>query len=293
MSRRILITGATGFIGRHLFTLYRSFGHTVLGTSRKPSKTDGIFAIGDCPRAFLAQIIADHEIDAILHVAGLINGPADAVQRATEGFTADLMRAVRHSGRKPELFFLSSVSATREVGFYGRSKRAAENIIVENAPSRCACLRASLVHGPGDSKNVATLIRAARYWPVIPVIGAGVVKLQPLYLADLAAAFTSLLHGKGTSGSRYTVCGPRQELLIDMIKIVQCRLQRHVPLLRIPIGPTKQIITVADRLLPFLQLPVQQIQSFGLHPPYDATEAQRDLDFKARSFAEAVADYVR
>ena len=47
-------------------------------------------------------------------------------------------------------------------------------------------LRSSLIYGPGDEKNIGTLIEAAKKWPFIPALGGNHVELQPLYAKDLA-----------------------------------------------------------------------------------------------------------
>jgi nucleoside-diphosphate-sugar epimerase len=114
----------------------------------------------------------------------------------------------------------------------------------------------------------------------------------PLYISDLAQAFLSVLDGKGCNAKCYTVCGPRPEFLIDMIRAIQHRIGRYAPLVPIPVAPVKQIAPIVDRLMPFLNLPVQQIEAFGVHPPYSALEARSDLDFCPRSFSEALVDYL-
>ena len=165
-------------------------------------------------------------------------------------------------------------------------------MIGAGAPGRWAVLRASLIHGAFDTKNVAMLIRAARFWPAIPVIGGARIKLQPLYVGDVAQAFDALIDGRGPSGSVYTISGPRQERLVDMIRIIQERIGRHVPLVPVPLAPARVMISAVGRLFPFLQLPRQQVEALHDHPMYRYDEAATHLNFSPRTFAEAIKEYI-
>jgi NADH dehydrogenase len=231
-------------------------------------------------------------VDAVIHTAGKTNGPAPDIIAANEGFTALLLDAIAESGTTPAFYYLSTVSAIGPTGIYGESKRKAEAMIAARAPARWAVLRASLIHGPHDTKNVAMLIRAARHWPAVPVVGGSRVKLQPLYVGDLAAAFHALLEGRGPSGTTYTVSGPRQERLVDMIRSIQDRIGRRAPIIPVPLAPVRMLIGLAARLLPFLDLPVQQVRALHDHPMYRSDAAMAELGFSPRLFAETIGEYL-
>lgn len=295
MAQRLLITGATGFVGRALAAYFIARGDTVLATYRVSHPTvAGVewVVLGSDPVTQLVRLLNEHKIDAVIHAAGRINGTPAEVVAANEGHTADLLAAVSRGPVKPALYFLSTVSAIGPTGVYGQSKRKAEEMIAAGAPGRWAALRASLIHGPHDTKNVAALVRAARNWPLIPAPGGNAVKLQPLYVGDLAAAFAALVDGRGPNGAVYTVSGPRQERLVDMIRAIQDRIRRRVPILPIPLGPVRPLVMLADRLLPFLHLPAQQIRALHDHPMYRSDEAMRELGFAPRLFAESLALYL-
>ena len=294
MPRTILLTGATGFVGRHLTERFVAAGHDVIAAVRRPAVLQGPSSTRiDLDRQSVARGIAERRVDTLVHVAGLINGPAKDVCVANQELTSDIMNAIADSQCRPDVLFLSSVSAITRFGAYGEAKYRAEEIIAERAPARWIALRSSLIHGHGDTKNVGMLIRAVRRWPAIPVVGVSTVTLQPLYVHDLADAFMALLAGSGVPSTRYIVSGPRQERLIDMIRMIQSRVGRRAPLIPIPLEPVRYTVALADRLLPFLKLPVQQIQAASNHPPYQFEAAQRDLGFNPRSFEDAIADYLQ
>jgi nucleoside-diphosphate-sugar epimerase len=295
MAQRLLITGATGFVGRALAAHFVARGDAVFATYRASHPTvAGVewLALGSDPVNHLVRVLNDHQISAVIHAAGRINGTPAEVVAANEGHTADLLAAIGRASAGPAFYFLSTVSAIGPTGVYGQSKRKAEDMIAAGAPGRWAALRASLIHGPHDTKNVAALVRAARNWPLIPAPGGSAVKLQPLYVGDLAEAFAALVDGRGPSAAIYTVSGPRQERLVDMIRAIQDRIKRHAPVLPIPLGPVRPLVMLADRLLPFLHLPAQQIRALHGHPMYRSDEAMRELGFTPRLFADSLALYL-
>ena len=291
----ILVTGATGFVGRYVSEKLTAEGAKVYATTRQSYSGDTAISWIDISMNVqdnLDTFFAETPIDAVVHIAGCINAKPDIISAANEGFTLDLLNAMQNSQNAPAFYFLSSVSAITEAGNYGISKRQCERFIADHAPARWAVLRSSLIHGPLDQKNVGMLIRAARYWPLIPVIGGAGVKLQPLYVDDVAKAFIALIGGQGKDQGIYTIAGPRQERLLDMIKAIQAQIKRKVPLMPIPLYPIKLTISIFDALLPFLKLPVQQVKALSNHPMYEYEDAVRDLDFKPRFFAGTLKDYL-
>jgi nucleoside-diphosphate-sugar epimerase len=248
--------------------------------------------LGRDPVGTLRNALNLHKIDVIIHAAGRINGAPESVREANESYTAQLVAAAAQANAKPSVYFLSSVSAIGPSGIYGSSKRKAEEMIAAAGFSRWAILRPSLIYGRHDTKNVAALVRAARFWPIIPAVGGSAVKLQPLYVGDLVNAFESLVEGKGRSGATYTVSGPRQERLLDMIRTIQDCIGRKAPILPVSLTAVRSVITLADRILPFMNLPVQQLRSLHDHPVYRSDDAVRDLGFAPRPFSDGIREYL-
>lgn len=293
--QRILITGATGFVGRNLVRYFLTSGRDVQALSRRKSVVvDGVRTVlyDNADPKSLNRALFEAKPDVVVHVAGLVNGPPAAIEAANVGFTEHLLEAIEAADLKPDICFVSTVSAIEKAGVYGEAKRHAEDLIARHAPARWIVLRPSLIHGPGAVTNVGTLIRAVRYWPVIPVVGRSAVRLQPLYTDDLAQAIEAFVCGRGQSGKRYVVSGPRQELLVDMIRMIQERIGRKAPLVPVPLGPVKLAIGAVACVLPFLGLPVQQVKALKCHPMYRWDAAAADLGFDPRTFDETIALYL-
>src|SRR6202023_162269 len=84
---------------------------------------------------------------------------------------------------------------------YARAKAAGEKAVLSAVPS-ATILRPSVVFGPEDqfSNRFAALARVS---PVLPLIGGGLTKLQPVYVGDVAAAVADAVDGKTRQGFPY------------------------------------------------------------------------------------------
>ncbi|MGM0673655.1 MAG: NAD-dependent epimerase/dehydratase family protein [Spirochaetota bacterium] len=239
---RVLLTGGTGFVGYNLVPALQREGHEVLCLIRKTSNTSLLeefpnvkYAVGDLgDMASLKFAVAD--ADAVIHLAGAVK----AVRRSgyfavnTEG-TQNLIEAVREARPSLKRFiFVSSLAAggptkpgvarresdeDRPVTHYGRSKKAAEEIVLgyrEEIPS--VILRPATVYGPADVallgffKTVTRGLRARFLWRDL--------SLSMLYAGDLATAIIRSLQSQLPSGDIFYVSDGHEYRLDD--------IQRHI-----------------------------------------------------------------
>lgn len=180
---KVLVTGASGFIGSHLLPLLKSRGLDVLATSRSPSTGDGVEwqrspDLG--PDADWSTLLRG--TDAVVHLAGrthVLHGEQrhkeDLCRRINTEGTRSLARQAARAGVR-NFIYLSSCHAVAEesdqmltrdtpprpVSAYGRSKLAAENALREELDdSHCAwtIMRPPLVYGVGNKANFGLLVK--------------------------------------------------------------------------------------------------------------------------------------
>src|SRR5215469_13894190 len=202
----IALTGATGFIGRHLLRELPARGFRLRVLLRRPAPVpDGASSavIGDLARPQnMAAALAD--VDAVIHSAGLAHAmsgvPEDDYRALNTEATIGLARAAQRA-RVKRFVFLSSIRAQcgpasetvlteaiepAPTDAYGRSKLAAERGLA-TLDLDWAALRAVLVYGPGVKGNMAQLMRLARAPLPLPV-GALRARRSLLALDNLTAA---------------------------------------------------------------------------------------------------------
>ena len=193
--RRILLTGADGFLGRNLGVRLRELGFEPVPVTRQAG--DAIRAIGD--------------VDAIVHLAG-VNRPSDPADFMTVNrvLSAALADAIVATGRPIPLIFASSTRALDDSD-YGRSKLAGERALQaagEAIGAPIHIFRLPNVFGkwsrPNYNSAVATFCHnIARDLPID--IHDPSAPLRLVYVDDVVDAFTALLAAPGTPGGFHDV----------------------------------------------------------------------------------------
>lgn len=165
---KVLISGASGFIGRRLRRQLLDAGSDVVAIRRNgsPEATEGRSIVASYADAdSLRRVVAEEQPDVILHVAGVTKGRSYAdFERGNVMPTQNLLAAAKESSSLTRFVLISSLAAygpssrrqplvesdeRRPVEFYGQSKRAAEEL-VEDSEVPWTIMRPSGVYGPGD-----------------------------------------------------------------------------------------------------------------------------------------------
>lgn len=249
---RVLVTGATGFVGQGLVPALVAAGHSVRAALREPGPLPaGVDAavIGDLSRPLNRSFALDG-IDAVVHAAGLAHMgpdvPEELYRRVNTEATVEIARAAARAGVK-RFVFLSSVRAqtgpvadhiiTEDLApeptdIYGLSKLKAEQALAEiDVPS--VILRPVLIHGPGVRYNMAALIRlAASPWPL--PLGGLKAKRSIVARDHLVDAVMLALTSETMAGGNYLVADPEPLSVAEMIAALRTGLGRSAGLLPVP-----------------------------------------------------------
>jgi nucleoside-diphosphate-sugar epimerase len=211
---RILVTGASGFIGRHLVDRLARCDDVRLRVVLRRPETAGAFeargietVLGDLTDdAPLAAAVAG--VDRIVHAAGATRATDPALLRRVNADAAGrLASAARQAGRA-RLILLSSLAARgpddrtgpgdAPASAYGASKLAGERAVAaELPPERTLILRPGAVYGPGDRDLLPLFVAASRGLLLVPTVR---LPVQPLYVGDLAELVASLLERPDGAG---------------------------------------------------------------------------------------------
>lgn len=201
----VLVTGASGFVGRHAVSALRSRGHDVRALVRSSRGSEALsnagceIVLGDVtdPESLAA---ATNGVDAVVHLVAIIAGRPRDFERVMVSGTANLIKAARAAdvGRFVYVSALGTNEQTRTtVPYYAAKWDCEEAVISSGLPH--TILRPSFVFG-GDGGALPRFIRIARLAPVTPIVGAGTQRIQPIWVDDVAeaVALATVATGDGT-----------------------------------------------------------------------------------------------
>ncbi|MBZ6077135.1 NAD-dependent epimerase/dehydratase family protein [Microvirga puerhi] len=261
----IALTGATGFIGRHLLTELPKRGYRIRVLLRRPAEVpEGATSavIGDIAQPFnMAAALRD--VDAVIHSAGLAHAmsglPEDDYRAINTQGTIRLAQAAERAGVK-RFVFLSSIRAqsgpvaarilTEEdspqpTDPYGRSKLEAEQGLTDLGID-WAALRPVLVYGSGVKGNMAALMALARSpWPL--PLGGLKAKRSLLALDNLTAAVDAVLRVPGHLRRPFIVADPDPVTVPEIVTALREGLGRAPGLLPVPPALLKVAASLAGR----------------------------------------------
>lgn len=273
----VLITGATGFIGRSLAPLLQRSGMRTLGVSRAGAPTPGFDAmiaarLGDT----IAPIFTAERVDAIVHGA-LAVGP-NARDTNVEGTTRWLEEA-RTAG-VPLQILLSSLSADpNALSEDGRAKYALEQRFIRYGE---VVFRLGVV--VGDGGMFARVLSSARRTPIVPMLDGGKQPLHVLGIEFLCKVLRDAIddNGQGLRARAWNLQQPRAHSLHEVTQAI-CR-GYHLRRLILPI-PAAPVIAVLEALekLPFARLP---ITSAAVQEITQTTDADIPSDFPLFGYPE-------
>lgn len=253
---KIFIAGATGFVGGHLTDALRQRGHELLLLSharRRTTEKGFSYVTGDVtdPDSY---VTAMKGCDAVINLVGIIR------EFAGKGITferlhVDAATAMTGAAQKAGVlrFLQMSALGTRvdAVSDYHRTKWRAEEI-VRGSGLAWTIFRPSLIFGPRDA-FVNMLARQLRFMPVLPVMGDGSYRLQPIHGDDVARCFCEALEKPDTAGQAYSLCGPDRLTYLELLDAITDAMGRPHPLKpRLPLELMKPLIRVMQnfRLFP-------------------------------------------
>jgi NADH dehydrogenase len=242
----VTVFGGSGFVGRSVVRALCKRDYRIRVAVRRPELAGHLQPLGKVGQIHAVQAnlrypasveAAMRGADAAINLVGILTeGGAqtfDAVQAAGASAVA---KAASAAGAR--MVHVSAIGADENsLSRYARSKAAGEKAVLAAVPS-ATIMRPSIMFGPEDqfTNRFAAL---ARMSPMLPLIGGGVTRLQPVYVGDVATAVADAVDGKTKAGATYELGGPEVLTMREIMGIILATIERRRMLVSLPFGLAK------------------------------------------------------
>ena len=222
----VVVFGGTGFLGRRLVEHLTTEGATVRVAVRDPDRARiilhaaglheiTVFGADVCDQASVAAALA--RADAVVNAVSAYVEKRGVTFEGVHVQGAETVARESVAGDIARLVHVSGIGADPHSGFpYIRSRGRGERMVQQAFPG-ATIIRPGAMFGPGDAL-FGTLADLARLFPVLPLIGGGGTRLQPVFVEDVAEAVARILANPGTVGRNYELAGPRVYTLRNLVE---------------------------------------------------------------------------
>jgi len=236
----ILVTGASGTVGRALLPLLLNAGQDVRALVRDPRglgrhRVDVQIALGDLARLGdrHLQRQALRGVDTVIHLAAAIRDEPHARVEELNGLaTARLLRAAERAGVERFVFFSALGASEFQRTRFFRAKALAEKAVVDS-PLATTVFAPSIVYDPSD--RWVRLMKRLALLPALPISGSGDARFQPIWAHDVARCVIASLDSEDRK-ARYELAGPEELSYDEIAQAVARATGRERPLVHVPLG---------------------------------------------------------
>lgn len=266
MSGRILLVGATGFLGAQVAA--RLTGRDARALVR-PSSDRSVLPPGlDVCLGDLDTLPPLDGVDSLVYCASMaLDGLPKLVPRLE---AAGLRRAV----------FVSTTAVFTSLPAASRARRLAAERIVQSSKLDWTILRPTMIYGTARDRNISRLLRYLHRWPVFPVCGDAL--WQPIFVDDLADAVVAALDSPGSIRQSYNLAGAAPLRFSALVRTAARAVGRQVLLVRVPI----ELAVLGARVTRVVS--PEQVRRLAEDKAFDSSPARRDFGFAPRPFEAGV-----
>ena len=238
----VTVFGGSGFVGRHVVRALVQRGYRVRVAVRRPDLAGFLQPLGTVGQIHAVQANLRYPdsvaaaVKGAVAVVNLVGILQEGGRQSFAGVQANGARAVAQAcaaAGVTRVVHVSAIGAAAESGSaYARSKAEGEAAVQAAVPSAIV-LRPSIVFGPEDGffNRFAAL---ARMLPVLPLIGGGETRFQPVFVGDVAAVIAKAASSPAAEGVTYELGGPSVYTMREILQLILTETGRDRVLLPLP-----------------------------------------------------------
>jgi NADH dehydrogenase len=263
----VTVIGGSGFLGRHIVRALAKRGYRVRVACRRPDLAGHVQPLGTPGQIMPVQanvrypdsiVAACQGATAVVNLPGILFSGGSQTFDSVHAFGAEAAARAAKAVKARAHIHMSAIGADpNSASDYARTKAEGE-ARARAAYSGTIILRPSIVFGPEDGffNRFATM---ARFSPVLPLIGGGTTRYQPVFVGDVAEAVARLVDRGEATGRTYELGGPEIRTFAELMQFMLETIGRKRILLPIP-WPIAKMMAAITGLLPRPPLTLDQVE---------------------------------
>jgi uncharacterized protein YbjT (DUF2867 family) len=296
----VVVFGGGGFLGRRLVDRLTAEGMTVRVAVRHP----------DLARVELRPVSLDlvtfvpadvrDQASVATAIAGadaVVNAISAYVEKGGTTFEAVHVRGAETVAREAVAAGVAHVVHISGIGAdpdsespYIRARGRGESVVSQAFPG-ATLVRPGVMFGPGDAL-FSTVAELARLLPVLPLIGGGRTRLQPVFVEDVAEAIANILTDPGSVGQTYELAGPGVYMLHELVSMTLRLVGKRRLLIPVPFS-VAEIQSRLFELLPNPPLTTGQVDLLKVDNVASGTSpGLQELKIQPKTVEEVVPTYI-
>jgi uncharacterized protein YbjT (DUF2867 family) len=300
MMTTVVVFGGAGFLGRRLVHRLTTELLTVRVAARHPEPARIELRSMGFDRVTIVPADVRDQASVAAAIAGadsVVNTVSAYVEKGGVTFEAVHVQGAQTVAREtaaagvPRLVLVSGIGADADSGSsYIRARGRGEQVVQQTFPE-ATIVRPGAMFGPGDAL-FGTLAELARLLPILPLIGSGHTRLQPVFVEDVAEAVANILTDPGTVGRTYELAGPGVYTLRDLVRMTLHLMGKRRLLMPVPFA-VAEIQARLFELLPNPPLTTGQVDLLKADNVASGTlPGLRELNIEPKTVEEVVSTYI-
>ena len=237
----ITIFGGSGFLGRHVVRALAKRRYRIRVAVRRPELAGFLQPLGSVGQIHAVQAnlryprsveAAARDASLVINLVGILHESGRQGFDAVQHFGAEQV-ALAASAFGSRVIHVSAIGADENSpSQYAQSKAKGEQAVRAAAPG-AVILRPSIVFGPEDAffNRFAAM---ARMMPILPLVGGGLTKFQPVFAGDVAEAIAGFVETRSGEGKTYELGGPEVRSFRELMEYVLTTTERSRMLVPVP-----------------------------------------------------------
>lgn len=284
----VLVTGATGFLGRRVVRELLDHNYEVRCLVHTPGR-ERVFAsrLVDVQYGTVADpdalASACQGVDLVVHLVAVIRQTKGATfTEINHQGTANVLKAAQESGSVRHFVHLSAIGAANNPRYpYLYSKWQGEQAVTESGLPYTV-LRSSLMFGEGD-EFINALAALAKVSPLVPVVGMGRNRLQPIAVEDVARCIALTLDRDDLKGKTIEIGGPEQLSYNEIVSLVARTMGKRRLRIHIPVSVMRLNVALMEILLPRPPITTEELRMLPIRNVAEVDTVDETFGFTPRS----------